>query len=102
MIIQVQILLLAIITIAAGDHPVKTQRCPTYCSLEYDPVCTVLYGRYREFGNQCELNSFNCRQNLDLQGRRGECPEGRPPRGRDRGKKVNNEEYVKVSLLDIL
>ncbi|XP_075223584.1 vasotab-like isoform X3 [Lycorma delicatula] len=41
--------------------PAESQRCPSFCTYDYRPVCgRNSSGRMRTFDNSCLLNVFNC------------------------------------------
>ncbi|XP_046811559.1 uncharacterized protein LOC124420985 [Lucilia cuprina] len=50
-------------------------KCPVFCTLEYDPICAKLGNELREFANKCELETAICRNKEDWQIiEQGPCP----------------------------
>ncbi|XP_075223583.1 U-Kazal-Dg21.2-like isoform X2 [Lycorma delicatula] len=44
--------------------PAESQGCPEYCPAVANPVCAVnSSGRVREFGNSCQTEVYNCKNN---------------------------------------
>lgn len=44
---------------AASANP-ENRPCPEFCTADFTPVCAVLWGDYRTFGNECELARYSC------------------------------------------
>lgn len=43
-------------------YPGECDKCNIVCLAVYQPVCAInLQGIEQQFGNQCELDGYNCR-----------------------------------------
>ncbi|XP_026467216.1 ovoinhibitor-like isoform X2 [Ctenocephalides felis] len=66
--------------VSDGECPKITREaendCNSFCTLEFNPVCTQQNGEFRTFANECVLRTFNCqkRQSFKVVSS-GVCPE---------------------------